>query len=341
MSVILRQEEDLGAADSYRTIPAVSAPLEQGLSAAEVAERKQNGYANVNTDKSSRSVSDIVKSNVFTYFNGIFIVLAVLMFSVGAWRNTMFLVVVFTNALIGIVQELRSKAAVDKLTILAEGKVTVIRDGRKAKVPTSELVRDDIVEFKNGDQICADAVVRAGEVAVNEALLTGESDAIQKLPGDSLKSGSSCTAGRCYAQLTRVGKESYASRLTAEAKSNVSATKSEMMLSLDKLIKFIGIILVPMGIALFFSQKTKADLPTADAIISTVSALIGMIPEGLYLLTSVALALSVMRLSRRKVLVRDMNCVETLARVDTLCVDKTGTITEPGMDVDELVCLDP
>ncbi|MBQ1314300.1 MAG: cation-translocating P-type ATPase [Clostridia bacterium] len=341
MSVILRQEEDLGANDSYRKVPAVNAPLEQGLTAAQVRERKQNGYANVSNEKNTKSVSDIIKSNVFTYFNGVFIVLAILMFSVGAWKNCAFLFVVLTNTLIGIIQELRSKQAVDKLTILAEGKVTAIRDGRKVEVPTSELVRDDIVEFKNGDQICADAVVRAGEIAVNEALLTGESDAIQKTPGENLKSGSSCTSGRCYAQLTRVGSESYASRLTQQAKSNVESAKSEMMLSLDKLIKFIGIALVPIGIALFITQKTKADLTVSESIVSTVSALIGMIPEGLYLLTSVALVLSVMRLSRRKVLVRDMNCVETLARVDTLCVDKTGTITEPGMDVDELVCLNP
>ncbi|MDO4407240.1 MAG: HAD-IC family P-type ATPase, partial [Eubacteriales bacterium] len=341
MSVILGQEEDLGATDSYRKVPAVNAPLEQGLTASEVRERKQNGYANVSGEKNTKSVSEIIKSNVFTYFNGIFIVLAILMFAVGAWKNCVFLFVVVTNTLIGIVQELRSKHAVDKLTILAEGNVTAIRDGQRVEVPTSELVRDDIVEFRNGDQICADAVVRAGEISVNEALLTGESDAIPKTPGESLKSGSSCTSGRCIAQLTRVGSESYASRLTRQAKSNVEAAKSEMMLSLDRLIKFIGIALIPIGIALFISQKTKADLSVSESIVSTVSALIGMIPEGLYLLTSVALVLSVMRLSRRKVLVRDMNCVETLARVDTLCVDKTGTITEPGMDVDELVCLNP
>ena len=274
MSVILRQEEDLGANDSYRKVPAVNAPLEQGLTAAQVRERKQNGYANVSGEKNTKSVSEIIKSNVFTYFNGIFIVLAVLMFAVGAWKNCAFLFVVVTNTLIGIIQELRSKHAVDKLTILAEGKVTAIRDGRKVEVPTSELVRDDIVEFKNGDQICADAVVRAGEVSVNEALLTGESDAIPKAPGDSLKSGSSCTSGRCYARLTRVGNESYASRLAAQAKSNVEASKSEMMLSLDKLIKFIGIALIPIGIALFISQKTKADLSVSESIVSTVSALI-------------------------------------------------------------------
>lgn len=341
MASVFEKEDDLGAADSYRTIPAVNPPLERGLSSAEVAERKANGYANISNNQNTRTLKEIVKSNVFTYFNGIFIVLAILMFAVGAWKNTMFLIVVVTNTLIGIIQEVRSKKAVDKLTILAEGKVTVIRDGQQQEVVTSELVRDDLVLFKNGDQICADAVVRAGEVSVNEALLTGESDAIQKPIGEKLKSGSSCTSGRCLAQLTRVGSESYASRLTAQAKSNVEATKSEMMRSLDKLIKFIGIALIPIGIALFISQKTKADLSVSESIVATVSALIGMIPEGLYLLTSVALVLSVMRLSRRKVLVRDMNCVETLARVDTLCVDKTGTITEPGMDVDELVCLNP
>ena len=333
--------EDLGESDSYRKIPPVSAPLDQGLSSAEVRERYLNGYRNVNTAKVGKTVPEIIKGNVFTYFNAIFIVLAILMFSVGAWRNTFFLLVVFSNALIGIVQELRSKHAVDKLTILAEGKVRVLRNGEFQDLPTSELVRDDLVEFANGDQICADAVVRSGVISVNEALLTGESDAIRKEPGEFLKSGSSCTSGKCIAQLTRVGSESYASRLTAQAKSNVETAKSEMMLSLDKLIKFIGFAIIPMGIALFISQKVRADLSVQDSVVGTVTAVLGMIPEGLYLLTSVALALSVMRLSRRKVLVRDMNCVETLARVDTLCVDKTGTITEPGMDVDELVCFNP
>jgi cation-transporting ATPase E len=166
MSVILGQEEDLGATDSYRKVPAVNAPLEQGLTASEVRERKQNGYANVSGEKNTKSVSEIIKSNVFTYFNGIFIVLAILMFAVGAWKNCVFLFVVVANTLIGIVQELRSKHAVDKLTILAEGNVTAIRDGQRVEVPTSELVRDDIVEFRNGDQICADAVVRAGEISV-------------------------------------------------------------------------------------------------------------------------------------------------------------------------------
>ena len=320
-------------------IPVVNAPLKEGLSVREVEERTNGGLSNVAGESAGKSVKEIIHSNVFTYFNYIFIVLAIIMFIVGAWRNTMFLFVVVGNTLIGIIQELRSKRAVDKLSILAEGEINAIRSGKRVKVKTSHLVRDDIVEFRAGDQIPADAILRYGEVDVNESLLTGESDSIPKKQGDELKSGSSIVSGKCLAQLTRVGSDSYASRLTQKAKEDAGVGKSEMMASLDKLIKFIGISLIPVGIALFVRQLLTQDLSVYDYVTSTVAALLGMIPEGLYLLTSVALALSVMRLSSRKVLVRDMNCVETLARVDTLCVDKTGTITEPGMNVEEVISI--
>lgn len=337
----VKAPSDLGEFDSYKTIPGFDAPLDKGLTEEQVKKRIEHGFANVNLAQNTRTTKEIIKSNVFTYFNLLFIILAVLLILVGSYKNLTFMGVIISNTFIGIVQELRSKRAVDKLSILAEAKVNCIRDGQWTTLPSSQLVRDDIVEFKSGDQICADAVVRQGEISVNESLLTGESDSIKKREGDELKSGSACTSGNCIGQLTRVGIESYASRLTTEAKSNVKVGKSEMMLSLDRLIKAIGLSIVPMGIALFIRQKLFLDMTIKETIQSTVGALLGMIPEGLYLLTSVALALSVIRLASRKVLVRDMNCVETLARVDTFCVDKTGTITEPGMDVRKLVTLDP
>ena len=213
-----------------------------------------------------------------------------------------------------------------------------IRSGQRVSVRTDQLVRDDIVEFAAGDQICADAVVRDGQLQVNESLLTGEADAILKNPGDTLKSGSFVISGRARVQLTHVGSESYAAKLAAEARRNVRSTKSEMMLSLTKLITVVGIALIPLGIILFLRHFLSVfqGLPLRDSVESTVSALIGMIPEGLYLLTSVAIAASCLKLSRKRVLVQDMNCIETLAHVDVLCVDKTGTITEPTMEVTDV-----
>lgn len=258
----------------------------------------------------------------------------------GSYTNLLFLVIAAANTFIGIFQEIRSKKAVDRLTLLAEQKIHCIRDGEWEEVPSSDLVRDDIVEFDNGSQICADAVICSGQVTVNESMLTGETDAILKQAGDELKSGSFVNGGRCVARLSQVGSDSYAFRLAREAKRDVKLAKSEMMRSLDRLIRVIGILLVPVGIFLFINQYQMLELPVKGAMEATVAALIGMIPEGLYLLTSIAIAVGVLRLSRRKVLVRDMNCVEILARVDTLCVDKTGTITEPGMDVDRFILLD-
>lgn len=326
---------------SFLEIPPVSAPLNEGLTEAQVLERMENGYANINTVSATKTVRQIFHDNIFTYFNLIFFVIAVILISVGAFSNLFFLNIVIPNTVIGIIQELRAKKAVDELTILAEEKLKVLRAGKWTELPSSYLVRDDIVQFENGDQICADAVIRNGRVSVNESLLTGESDAIQKASGDELRSGSTCTSGRCIAQLTHVGAESYAARLTVEAKSNAGVGKSEMMRSLDRLIQTIGITIIPVGIALFLRHRLSVLLPIREAVRYTASGVLGMIPEGLYLLTSIALALSVVRLARRKVLVRDMSCVETLARVDTMCVDKTGTITEPGMDVRELVSLKP
>ena len=321
----------------YRQIPMLQAdPAEAFFPAGNQApaEQRPEQRAAVNT----KSEGQIIKENVLTFFNLIFLVLALCLCLVGSFKNLMFLLVAVANTVVGSFQEIRAKRAVDKLTLVAAGTAKAIRSGQRVSVRTDQLVRDDIVEFAAGDQICADAVVRDGQLQVNESLLTGEADAILKNPGDTLKSGSFVISGRARVQLTHVGSESYAAKLAAEARRNVRSTKSEMMLSLTKLITVVGIALIPLGIILFLRHFLSVfqGLPLRDSVESTVSALIGMIPEGLYLLTSVAIAASCLKLSRKRVLVQDMNCIETLAHVDVLCVDKTGTITEPTMEVTDV-----
>lgn len=322
----------------YRQIPVLQADPAEGLSPQEIKLRQSNGLSNVMPPSNTKSEGQIIKENVLTFFNLIFLVLALCLCLVGSFKNLMFLLVAAANTVVGSFQEIRAKRAVDKLTLVAAGTAKAIRSGQRVSVRTDQLVRDDIVEFAAGDQICADAVVRDGQLQVNESLLTGEADAILKNPGDTLKSGSFVISGRARVQLTHVGSESYAAKLAAEARRNVRSTKSEMMLSLTKLITVVGIALIPLGIILFLRHFLSVfqGLPLRDSVESTVSALIGMIPEGLYLLTSVAIAASCLKLSRKRVLVQDMNCIETLAHVDVLCVDKTGTITEPTMEVTDV-----
>ena len=322
----------------YRQIPMLQADPAKGLSPQEIKLRQSNGLSNIMPPSNTKSEGQIIKENVLTFFNLIFLVLALCLCLVGSFKNLMFLLVAVANTVVGSFQEIRAKRAVDKLTLVAAGTAKAIRSGQRVSVRTDQLVRDDIVEFAAGDQICADAVVRDGQLQVNESLLTGEADAILKNPGDTLKSGSFVISGRARVQLTHVGSESYAAKLAAEARRNVRSTKSEMMLSLTKLITVVGIALIPLGIILFLRHFLSVfqGLPLRDSVESTVSALIGMIPEGLYLLTSVAIAASCLKLSRKRVLVQDMNCIETLAHVDVLCVDKTGTITEPTMEVTDV-----
>ncbi|MGN0983866.1 MAG: HAD-IC family P-type ATPase [Gemmiger sp.] len=313
---------------------------ETGLTTAEVEARRAAGQINRPPESPTKTVAAIVRDNVFTYFNLVFVVLAVMLALVGSYANMTFLGVVVCNTVIGIVQHLRAKRTVDQLTLVSAHRVRCLRDGVWGEQLSEELVQGDVVEFSAGDQICADAVVLTGEAQANEALITGEAQAVRKGPGAALRSGSFLMSGNCMARLTQVGAESYASRLTTAAKADGHrVTKGEMMRSLDALIRFIGIALVPLGIVLFFKQYRTLAMPLRDSVESTVAALIGMIPEGLYLLTSVALAVSMMRLARRKVLAQDMNCIETLARVDVLCVDKTGTITEAAMQADDPVPL--
>lgn len=304
-----------------------------GLSSAQVHEYVQNGWTNKAVEPPTKTIPKIIKSNLLTYFNLVFAVLAVLLTVAGSFRNMSFLLIVVANLLIGIVQEIRAKKVLDRLSVLNSPTALVIRDGQQAEIPAEELVLDDIVIFRAGNQICADAIVVDGEVAVNESLLTGETDEIFKKPGDTLMSGSFVVSGECCARLEHVGADSYISQLTLEAKAMNCKEQSEMIRVLDKLVGVVGILIIPLGLLLFGQQFFVSKASFSSSIVSMVAAVIGMIPEGLYLLASVALAISVIRLSSQKVLVHDMKCIETLARVDVLCVDKTGTITENNMQV--------
>ena len=313
----------------------------KGLTYEEVRERKRAGLVNEAVIAPSKSVKDIIISNIFTYFNMVFFVLAILLLIVGSQlRELTFLVVVTANSLIGILQELRAKSVLDKLTVLNAPRARVVRDGKTIIIPVDKLVLDDVVIFKTGDQIPADAKVISGEVAVNESLLTGEADEIMKIEGDNLLSGSFIIYGECYAKLTKVGAESYASQLTLKAKAIKTGEQSEIIRSLNAFVKIAGIAIIPIGIILFSQQYLFGDASARLSMQSMAAAVIGMIPEGLFLLASVTLALSAMRLAQNKVLLHDMKSIETLARVDVLCVDKTGTITDDKMEVVDAVWLD-
>ena len=312
-----------------------------GLTASEVQKRISQGMQNQISSGAGRTETQIILANTLTFFNLIFVIMAVLMLVVGSSiLNLTFMVVVVVNTVIGCIQEIRAKRAVDQLTLVAAQTLDTYRDGKLVRLRSDELVQDDLVIFTPGDQICADGILYDGELKVNEALVTGEADAVAKGKGDSLLSGSFVISGRAVVQLTQVGDHSYAAKLAAEAKADPKATKSEMMQSLDRLIRFIGFLLIPVGLLLFWGQMAQPDSTIRSGVEATVAALVGMIPEGLYLLTSVALAVSAIMLTKSRVLVQDMNCIETLARVDVLCVDKTGTITEPGMEVVDLIAFE-
>ena len=305
----------------------------KGLSKEDVRLKFENGENNYKVESSTQTVGEIIKSNVFTYFNLVFLVLAILLAIASAWRDMLFLPIIIANTLIGIVQEVHSKKVLDNLSILNSPKTKTLRDGQIVELSSEELVLDDIVIFEAGCQIPADAVVVEGEISVNESLITGEADEIVKNPGKELLSGSFVISGQAKARLCRVGRDSYVSKLTIAATQTNKEEQSEMIRSLDNLIKIVGIIIIPIGIALFVQAFFFNGGTFRESITSMVAAVIGMIPEGLYLLASVAMAVSTVRLSKNKVLVHDMKCIETLARVNVLCVDKTGTITEPGMCV--------
>ena len=309
----------------------------RGLTDDEVNERLEQGLVNQTDISTGKSVKNIILSNILTYFNLIFLIIAILLIYVGSYRNLTFLPVIIGNIVIGIVQELRAKQILDKMNLINAPHSIVFRNGVQKQILSQQLVKDDIVLLSAGNQICADAIVIEGNIQVNEALLTGEADEIEKISGSSLLSGSFVVSGQCFAKLEHVGNDSYITKLTAEAKAMGSGEQSEMIRSINQLVKWIGIGIIPIGILLFFQGYYLNHETMQKSIVSMVAAIIGMIPEGLYLLTTIALALSTMRLAKKQVILHDMKSIEALARVDVLCVDKTGTITETGMEVLEVI----
>ncbi len=311
-----------------------------GLTEEEARKRFLKGKSNIPIETPSKTVKEIIKENIFTYFNFVFFIIAILLIIVGAFRDLTFLPIIIANTLIGIIQEIRSKKVIDEITMLNSPTATVVREKTEKEIRIQNLVLGDIVLFKSGDQICADAKVISGQVSVNESLLTGEEDEIVKTENDALLSGSFIISGSCYAKLTSVGKDSYISKLTLEAKAIKKEEQSEIIRSLNKIVKLAGIAIIPIGLTLFIQQFVFAYETLRVSITAMVASIIGMIPEGLFLLASVTLAISSMRLAKSKVLLHDMKSIETLARVDVLCVDKTGTITDGTMQVDAVDILD-
>lgn len=307
-----------------------------GLTDEEVRQRVEEGLTNRTDISTDKTTKEIVISNVFTYFNLIFLVITILLIMVGSFRNLTFLPIIIGNTVIGIVQEIRAKKTLEKMSLLNAPHADVIRNGSVKQISTEELVKDDVILLTAGKQICADAVVISGNIQVNESLLTGEADEVEKTEGSTLMSGSFVVSGECYARLEKVGNESYISKLSLEAKSMGDKEQSEMIRSINLIVKWVGIVIIPIGLILFWQSHFVNGESITKSVTSTVAAIIGMIPEGLYLLTTVALALSTMKLARKKVLLHDMKSIETLARVDVLCVDKTGTITEPDMKLKEI-----
>lgn len=310
--------------------------IDIGLTKEEVEERIKENKVNYDTSLPTKSIKTIVRENIFTLFNLINILLGVAVFCVGSYKNLLFLIVIFCNTAISIIQEINSKKAVDKLSILAQAKVNCIRDGEKQGIGINSIVLDDLLMLETGNQIVADSIILEGEVEVNESFITGESDVIYKRKGDTLLSGSFVVSGKCKAEVIHIGDENYTSKISSGAK-YVKKVNSEIMKSLNGIIKIVSIAIVPIGILLFFNQLGLTENSFKNAVVNTVAAIIGMIPEGLVLLTSTVLAVSVIRLSKRKVLVQELYCIETLARVDTLCLDKTGTITEGTMEVNDII----
>ncbi|MEG0177897.1 MAG: HAD-IC family P-type ATPase, partial [Anaerorhabdus sp.] len=304
----------------------------KGLTNQEVQQRVANGMTNTLEVKITRTYKEIFKSNIFTFFNLMNVVLIMLIIFVQSYRNGLFFLTIIANTCVGIFQEIRSKRVLDKLAIVTMNQIEVYRDEDIVKLPIDQLVIDDIVKIKAGMQVPSDAIIIDGKLEVNESLLTGESVPQFKEKDNELFSGSIVTSGEAICKIIHVGKDNYSSKIIQEAK-KYKAISSDLKKSIDTILKIISIIIVPLGVMLFVNQYFVLHFPLKEAVVKMVAALIGMIPEGLVFLTSVALAISVIRLAQKKTLVQDLYCVETLARVDTLCLDKTGTLTEGKMKV--------
>ncbi|MBE6124576.1 MAG: HAD family hydrolase [Erysipelotrichaceae bacterium] len=314
--------------------------LSKGLSSKAVEERTVRGYVNKTHSGSTKTIRKIIFSNVVTFFNMIMILIAVWLISVGSWKNIIsFMAVVSMNTIIGIVQEIRAKKTIDSLSLLSSPVATVLRDGEQQEIAITDIVIDDILIFNAGKQICADSVVKEGTVEVNESLLTGESDAIVKKEGDILLSGSFIISGECKARVEKVGKDNYIETLSAQAK-KYSKPKSDLLRSLNLIIRTISILIIPIGVILFINTYMGTNSTYAEAVIATAGGVIGMIPSGLFLTTSIALAVGVINLAKNKTLVQELYCIEMLARINVLCLDKTGTITDGSMTVKNDILLD-
>ena len=310
--------------------------VELGLTAEEVKQRQEKNLVNYDTSVPTKSIKRILFENFFTLFNFLNLFLAIAIFMVGSYKNMLFLAIVIINTAISTFQEIHSKRVVDKLSVMASSKARVIRDGKKQEISINDLVLDDIIEFHTGSQVATDSIVIEGTVQVNESFITGEPDSIEKKEGEMLLSGSYIVSGKCIAKVEHIGEENYTAKISSGAK-YVKKVNSEIMTALNKIIKFLTFAIIPIGIALFYRQLHLSGANIQSAVVKSVAAVIGMIPEGLVLLTSTVLAVSVIRLSKSKVLVQELYCIETLARVDTLCLDKTGTLTEGIMEVKDYI----
>ena len=308
----------------------------KGLSEEEVLKLQERGLVNYNADVKTKSIGQIIMMNFFTLFNFLNFGLGLAIFLVGSYKNLLFLGVVFCNTFISTVQEIRSKRTIDKLSLLNESKATVIREGVEKQIGIHDIVLGDIIKLRAGNQIVCDSRIISGEILVNESLITGESESVTKNKDMDILSGSFVVSGSCYAEVIHVGKDNYTAQISAEAK-YIKKVNSEIMNFINKIIKYISIAIIPIGVLLFVGQMDSGSF--GDTIVHVVAALIGMIPEGLVLLTSTVLAISVMRLAKYNVLVQELYCIEMLARVDTVCLDKTGTITKGEMEVSKLVSL--
>lgn len=310
-----------------------------GLTDEQVKSRIDAGLTNAYNTNTTKSYRQIFKDNLVTFFNILNMVFTVLIVMTGYIKELVFLLVVVGNLVIGIAQEIVTKKTLDKLSVIVAAKVTVVRNGAEKEIGVADIVLDDVMQLRPGNQVCADGLILEGSVEVNESLITGESDVVVKGPGDFLYSGSFIVSGNAYARVERVGIENYANKISYDAKVSKKRT-SELRNSLNRILKIISIIIVPVGILLFLKQGLVVGLPVPDNTVKTVGALIGMIPEGLILLTSISLATSAVILATKRTLVQDLYCIETLARVDILCLDKTGTITEGKMHVEEVIAID-
>lgn len=310
--------------------------IKRGLTTKQIEQRKKENLINYDTSVPTKSIKRILSENFFTLFNLINLILGIAIFCVGSYKNMLFLGIVIINTAISTIQEIHSKKVVDKLSLLASTKVKVIRNGNKEEINIHDIVLDDIIEFNTGNQIPTDCIILDGKVQINESFITGEPDTITKKEGETILSGSYIVSGKCIVKVEHIAEDNFTAKISNGAK-YVKKVNSEIMTSLRKIIRYLTVLIIPIGCILFFNQLNIDGATSKEAVVKTVAAIIGMIPEGLVLLTSTVLAVSVVRLSKSKVLVQELYCIETLARVDTLCLDKTGTLTEGIMEVKEYI----